>query len=135
MSAEIRFIFVSSERAFFCTMACESCDDVEQRSVSSSPSSLSITRVILVVDFDEVKGLTLGFDGVDAVTTSLVIRCGEVKVSMIRPERRRLECCSSSLENREPFRLAMALLGPYSRLHEFVNYNNLGRPLSDHIIM
>ena len=114
MSAEIEFIFVSLERAFLCTtMACESCDDVKRSSssVSSSPSSLSITRAILIADFDEVKGLTLGFDGADAFTTSLVSRSGEVKVSMIRPERRRrLETRSSSLEIIEPFRFTMRLV-------------------------
>ena len=118
MSVEIQFIFVSLERAFLCTtMACESCDDVEQSSssVSSSTSSLPITRGILMADFDEVKGLTtcltLGFDGADAVTTSSVSRSGEVKVSMIRPDRRRrLESRSSSLEIIEPFRFTM--VGP-----------------------
>ena len=108
---------MSSERAFFwTTITCGSRDDVEESSVSSSsPSSLSITRAILIADFDEVRGLTLRFDGVDAaltVTTSLVSR-SRVKVSMIRPERRRrLETRSSSLENFEPFRLTMALFRP-----------------------
>ena len=78
-------------------MSCEMCDDVEQ----SSSLFSSITQGI-VIAFVEVKGLakglTLGFDGADAVTASLVSRRGEVKVSMIRPERRRrLETCSSSL--------------------------------------
>lgn len=92
-------------------MACESCDDVEQSSseFSSSPSSLSITRAIFIVDLVGLtKGLTLGFDGADAVATSLVSRSGEVKVSMIRPDRRRrLETCSSSLEIIEPFRFTI----------------------------
>ena len=93
-------------------MACESCDNVEQSSssVSSSPSSLSMTQAILA-DFDEVKGFTkgliLGF-GADTVSTFLVSRIGEVTVSMIRPERRRrLEPRSSSLEIVEPFRFTM----------------------------
>lgn len=116
MSAEIQFIFISLERAFLCsTMACESCDDVEQSSsyFSSSPSSLSITWAILIADFAEAKGLTegltLGFDGADTVTTSLVSRSGEVKVSIVRPERRRLETRSSSLEIIEPFRFTMGV--------------------------
>jgi hypothetical protein len=97
MSAEIQFI-VSLE------MACESCDDVEQGLSKFS----STARGILIAEFVEVEGLTLGFDGADAVTASLVSRRGEVKVSMIRPERRRrLETRSSSLEIIEPFRFTM----------------------------
>ena len=112
MSAEIQFIFVST--SLCTTMACESCDDVEQSSsrFSSSPSSLSISRAIFTAEVRGLtKGLTLGFGGADAVTTSLVSRSGEIKVSIIRPERRRrLETRSSSLEIIEPFRFTMELV-------------------------